>query len=301
MSLFSKITSSRWDIAFLDESLHDVVLGKTLHFNELNNPYKNECWFADPFILDVTETDIYVLVEEMPQNTNKGCISKLTIDKAKWTITNKEVILEEPWHLSFPFIIRENGKVFVAPESAYGKAWYLYELVTDQMGNDKLERVKKLCDDVVWDSIITNYWDEPIMFTAAHDDFQLDIYKKDERKDLFTQYESIQSDRQNMRMAGDLFVDANQIYCPSQNSKPGSYGEAVEIKKVSHDADGWHFETIRKICPPKGILNDGIHTLNSYKGLIVVDIHRQANLLSLIIKKLVMIKKYLKLKHYANR
>lgn len=297
MSWFSKLVSCRWDIAFLDESLHDVVLGKTLHFNELNNPYKNECWFADPFILDVTETNIYVLVEEMPHNIQKGRISKLTIDKETWTITDKEVILEEPWHLSFPFIIRENGKVFVAPESAYGQAWYLYELVTDQMGNDKLERIKKLCDDVVWDSVIANYWNEPIMFTAAHDDFHLDIYKMDKNIDMFTQDESIQSDKQNMRMAGALFVEENQIYCPSQNSRPGSYGEAVEIKRVSYNDEGWSFQTINKIKPPKGILNDGIHTFNEYKGVIVVDIHRQANLLSLIIKKLVMIKKSILSKH----
>lgn len=297
MSLLSNFVSCRWDIAFLDESLHDVVLGRTPHFKEPFNPYKNECWFADPFILDVTETEIYVLVEEMPHNINKGRISKLTINKDKWAITNKEVILEEPWHLSFPFIIREEGKIFVAPESAYSKAWYLYELITDKDGKDKLQRVKKLCDDVVWDSIITNYWNEPIMFTAVHDDFHLDIYKKDETTGLFTQYESIESKQQNMRMAGDLFMDENQIYCPSQNSRPGSYGEAVEIKRVSHDVDGWHFQTTNKIQPPKGILNDGIHTFNEYKGVIVVDIHRQANLLSLIIKKLVILKKAILSKH----
>lgn len=294
MSLLSKFSSCRWDIAFLEENLQNVVLKHPLHFQELNNPYKDESWFADPFILDVTEKEVFVLVEEMPHNTPKGRISKLTINKMTWTITNKEVVLDEPWHLSFPFIIREGEKVFVAPESANGKAWYLYELVTNQEGKDRLVRVKKLCNDVVWDSIITTYWGEPIMFTAAHDDFHLDIYRKDEGADMFTQHESICSNKQNMRMAGDLFKCADAIYCPSQNSKPGSYGEAVEIKEVSQDADGWCLKTIRKICPPKGILNDGIHTLNSYKGLVVVDIHRQANLLSLIIKKLVMIKKAIK-------
>jgi len=296
MSLLSKISSCRWDIAFLDESLHDVVSGKTLHFKEPANPYKNECWFADPFILDVTDKEIYVLVEEMPHD-NKGRISKLTINRAKWEITNKEVILEEPWHLSFPFIIREGEKIYVAPESAYGKAWYLYELVTDSKGKDKLIRVKKLCDDVVWDSIIANYWDEPIMLTAAQDDFHLDIYKIDKENDLFVPSESIVSDKQNMRMAGDLFVVDNQIYCPSQNSKLGSYGEAVEIKTISHTTQGWELNTITKLYSPKGVLNDGIHTLNSYKGLVVVDIHRQANLLSLLIKKLVMLKKYILSKH----
>ncbi|MCQ2342572.1 MAG: hypothetical protein MJZ75_03645 [Paludibacteraceae bacterium] len=294
MKIFSKLISCRWDIAFLEENLQEVVNGKQVHFIKLKNPFKNDSWFADPFILDVTDTYIYLLVEEMQSNTQKGVISKLTIDKSSWTITNKEVVLEEPWHLSFPFIIREGEKVFVAPESANGGAWYMYELTTDKQGKDKLERVCALCNDVVWDSIITNYWEEPYMFTAAQDDFHLDIYRKNIQHNLFVKHESLCSVMQDMRMAGNLFTTGNHIYCPSQISKPGSYGEAVEIKEVSHSESGWNLRAIRKIVPPSGILNDGLHTFNEYKGLIVVDIHRQNTIISLLIKKLVMLKKAIK-------
>lgn len=290
MKLLSRFCSSRWDIAFLKESMQDVISGKTLHFIEPKNPYKEVSWFADPFILDVTDSEVFVLVEEMHQGIDKGRIAKLTIDKCSWTITNVQIILEEPWHLSFPFILRKDGKIYVAPESANGHAWYLYELIQDQNGTDKLIRVEKLCDDVVWDSIITNYWGEQLMFTAAQNDFYLDIYGFDQQKKLFTHKESIQSNKQNMRMAGDLFEVNNDIYCPSQNSRPGSYGEAVEIKRITNSSS-WTLDTIRKIKTPRGVLNDGIHTFNEYKGLIVVDIHRQSTLLSLLVKNLVIIKK----------
>ena len=41
--------------------------------------YKNEGWFADPFILDVTKREIIVLVEEWYDSIQRGRISKLTI------------------------------------------------------------------------------------------------------------------------------------------------------------------------------------------------------------------------------
>ena len=291
MSLLSRLCSSRWDIAFLEENLQDVVSGKHLHFIELQNPFKDSTWFADPFILDVTDTEIFVLVEEMNKSIQKGRIAKLTIDKKEWKITKVDILLEETWHLSFPFILRKDNKIFVAPESAYSHAWYLYELVQDDNGNDKLVRVEKLCDDIVWDSIITNYWNEPLMFTAAQNDFYLDIYGFNKDKGLYSLRESLHSNKQNMRMAGDLFCVNNHIYCPSQNSRPGSYGEAVEIKEISYSNSKWNLQSICKIRPPHGMLNDGIHTFNEYKGVIVVDIHRQKTFTSLLIKDLLIIKK----------
>lgn len=291
-SFFSRLCSSRYDIAFIENSIDEIVIGMSkIKFLEPANPFKESSWFADPFVLDVTESHIYLLVEVVTKDVNKGRIAKLTIDRSKLEITKVEILLEEPWHLSFPFIIRQKGKVYVAPESSQGHVLYLYELKTKDNGEEQLVRVKKLCDDQVWDSVFLEDGGSTLMLTSAHDDFCLDFYKYDAGRDLFIHSESIYSNKQNMRMAGGIFIFNEKYICPFQNSRPGSYGECTELKELRNSESGWKLQSIRKIFPPRGILNDGLHTFNTYKDVIVVDIHRQNNLISWIVKNMVMLKK----------
>ncbi|MBQ7631500.1 MAG: hypothetical protein IJS82_01905 [Paludibacteraceae bacterium] len=289
----SKLTSSKWDLAFIKEPIEDIVSGKPIHFIPVKNPYSDEYWFADPFILDVTDEYIYVLVEAMPATNHKGVIAKLTIQHDTMTIVKMDVILEEPWHLSFPDIQRRGDKIYILPEAAYSKQLHVYELPNTNDG--KLKKVKTICDDIIWDSTITDYFGESLLFTAHQNDFYLDIYRWDKESEMFTLSESIHSDKQNMRMAGALFKVGERIYCPSQISTPYNYGIGVELKEISHIDGEWKLTSIRRINPPKGLLTNGLHTFNTYKGLTIVDSHSYHHLLGLIVNKLVTLKKRCKL------
>ena len=290
---FSKLSSSRWDLAFIKEPIEDIVSDKPIHFIYVSNPYADEYWFADPFILDVTDEYIYVLAEAMPSTNHKGVIAKLTIQRNIMTIVNVDIVLEEPWHLSFPDIIRKEEITYVMPEAAYSKQLHLYQLTE----NDTiLKRVKTICNDIVWDSTLTNFFEEKLLFTAHQNDYYLDIYRWDEKQELFTLSQSIASDKQNMRMAGALFKVGNKIYCPSQISTPYNYGIGVELKEIEYINGEWMLKTIRRINPPKGLLTNGLHTFNTYKGFTIVDIHSYNHLTGLIINRLVAFKKRIKLK-----
>ncbi len=292
MKLFSKFLSSRWDLALIDENIQQIVANGRLHFIPVNNPFKNECWFADPFILDVTDTSIILLCEEMNRAIGKGRIAKITINRSTHTIVSYDIILEEQWHLSFPAIIRKNGKIYVYPESANSGVLYIYELIEAE-GQTSLKRVAQICDDVVWDSVITEYFDTPYLFTAHHNDFQLDIYQWDTKSTHFLPKESIMSQEQNMRMAGDVFCLNNHYFIPSQISTPCYYGKGVELKELIYNDGHFDLTIIRKINYPCGLYNDGLHTFNSYKGVTIVDIHKQNYLLGVLVKKMINIKKKL--------
>lgn len=289
--MFSKLASCRWDLAFIDESMDEILSGKTIHFTKVRNPFLDEYWFADPFILEVTPEYIYVLVEAMPSATQKGVIAKLTIARSSMTITDVEVILEEPWHLSFPNIMRKDGHIYIYPESAYGKKLYLYEL-NEINERTSLKRIKTLCDDVIWDTEISELLGgQPLLLTARHDDFYLDIYKWNDTIERFEYSESLESPEQNMRMAGSLFEHKGIIVYPSQISTPYVYGKAVELREISCDHGKWNLKEIRTIHPPKGILYRGLHTFNTYKGLTIVDVNQYNHFAGLIIGKLVEFKK----------
>ena len=292
-NFFRRHTSCRWELAFLKESLEDILNGQRPHFIYINNPFYKEFWFADPFILDIKEHYIYVLAETMPRSSEtKAFISLLTIDRHNKSIAKMENILQEEWHLSFPCIIRKGEDIYVCPESAEAERLFLYKLVKDSVGNHHLKRIKSICDDTVWDSDITRIFGSPLMFTAKQDNYHLDIYSWDSSIEKFIFSQSISSSRQNMRLAGSLFKLKGCIYCPQQDSGY-TYGNAVEINKIK-EIDG-HFYLSQSIVirPPRRLMIDGLHTFNSYNGLIVVDLLRQEHLLGLILRKLVSIKKRL--------
>ncbi len=292
--MLQKLSSCRWDLAFIDESMDEILCGKPIHFTKVRNPFSDEYWFADPFILDVTPENIYVLAEAMPSVTHKGVIAKLTIARHSMTITTVEVILEEPWHLSFPNILRKDGHIYVYPESAYGKKLYLYELIEDKQGKTTLKRVQTLCDDVIWDTEITELFGEPLLFTARQDDFHLDIYRWNSKQDRYIYSESIESAEQNMRMAGSFFEHKGTLVYPSQISTPYVYGKAVELRQISLQNGKWELNEIRTINHPEGILYRALHTFNTYKGLTIVDINQYNYFAGLIIGKLVVLKKKLR-------
>ncbi len=289
-SVLKRLTSCRWELAFIKESPEEIVNGKKPHYLYINNPF-TDYWFADPFILDVTNNKALVLAETMPRKSEgKASISLLTIDLQKKSITKMEIILTEKWHLSFPMILRKDGFIYVCPESAEAEKLFIYKLIQNKDGSHKLTMLKPICNDVVWDSDITCLFGSPKMFTAHRDNYHLDIYSWDYDQEVFIYEQSISSNRQNMRMAGSLFKVGTTIYCPQQDSGY-TYGNAVEINAIEVSENSYKLSPAVVIRPPRRLMIDGLHTFNCYKGYIVVDILRQEHLTGLILRKLVGLKK----------
>jgi len=271
-----RLTSQRWELGIIQNTLEDIVNNKPLRYQWIKNPYKDR-WYADPFVLDVTDDKIFLLVEDMPINNSifkkkdvleKASISKLTVNRHTYEIEKREVILDLPTHLSFPNIIRYKGDIYVYPENVFGEQLNIYKY---DLSQNKLIFAKTLINEPVWDSVITEYFGQPLCFTSREDDYHLDIYKWNEGKMIFEYWQSVMSDHRNMRMAGQLFRVGDKIYCPSQNSDR-SYGNATEIKEVQYKDGKFSFETIRTLKSEHPTLINGMHTLNEYNGIIVIDV-----------------------------
>ena len=114
MSLAEYIRRCKWDLAIASaEEGHRYDLPDwKLHV--IKAP--KDRWFADPFILDVTDEHIYVLVEELEHTTDKGRIAKLTIDRSTYDVLEVKIILELPEHLSFPAIYRDGNDIYISGE-----------------------------------------------------------------------------------------------------------------------------------------------------------------------------------------
>lgn len=264
--LIKKINAQYWALGFVFNGLDGVMNDQPIQVEWIKMP--KDGWFADPFILDVTDNEIQVFVEEMPVGLNKGVISLLKIDRHSLKIKSKKIILELPTHLSFPCILREAGNIYIYPESANSGKLDIYEY--DSVA-ETATFIKTICDDVVWDSCITDRFGERLLFTAAHNDLILDIYKWDEVKGRFLPWKQVLSDNKNSRMGGQLFEYNGKVYYPAQDCNE-NYGSAIQIKRINYTNETFSFETVKRITSPHPKMKLGLHTLNEYKGVVVVDV-----------------------------
>ncbi len=302
-----RLSDVRWTLGFVRGGMQTVMEGDHLDVDWVK--MSKDRWYADPFVLDVTDDEILLLAEDFGYDIRKGVISLLHIKRKSMEIVSRKVLLELPTHLSFPAIWRKNGHIYVYPENANSGRLDMYEY---DAVKEELTFVKTICDDVVWDSYITEAFGETLMFTAAHNDWHLDIYSYDPKKERFVAYELIDSQKPNSRLGGAVFVYDGQVYYPAQeNSK--TYGGAIDIKRIddrlkmideSH-LDAAHLdalrleqrfsvETVKHIESPHPKMKLGMHTMNEYKGVVVIDVkgYRYGKLGAMISKLIRKLKKY---------
>lgn len=266
-NLYWRLIRSRWELGFVRGGLDGVFSDKPLVVDWIINPFRDR-WFADPFVLDVTEDFVFVLAEEYEFKTRKGRIAKLTVNRKTLRIDHYCILLELPTHLSFPNILRKNGHVYVYPESCYNGRLDLYEYDPRQ---ERLVFERTICEDAVWDSSIVNVTGVPQLFTARSSDYNLDVYNWDDKINRFVYSFSVPSSEKSSRMAGQLFEYLGKTYMPSQYCET-VYGGGVIIKEVFVNENGVSFNEIKKLVSPHPKRKSKLHTLNEYKGVVIIDV-----------------------------
>ena len=81
-------------------------------------------YFADPFAFEEAGA-AYVFCEEYPYATGKGVISVFALDD-EGNPGPPRVALERPYHLSYPFVFRHDGEIWMTPESGQNRTLELY-------------------------------------------------------------------------------------------------------------------------------------------------------------------------------
>lgn len=265
--LFYKAIIHKWELAFIETPIDDVLQGKKLDFRYVKHQYRNR-WFADPFILSFNEQEIRLLVEDYSDRDRLGKISRLIIDRYSYEVKDVKIVLSLETHLSFPAIKRENGKIYIYPENNKAGGLWLYEYDFEE---EKCKEVKRLCDDPLTDAIQTNLFGSSLIFSTrepAPNSNILNIYSS--VNDVFSNVTQIVSFEENIaRNAGDFFEFKGEYYRPAQVCND-AYGQAVSLQKITGFINNFNFEEVRRIYPPNSAF--GLHTFNVYKDMIVVDI-----------------------------
>jgi hypothetical protein len=267
--VFNYIKETKYNIGFIDSDIKSILDGEPIKINWMKHGYKDR-WFADPFILDITDNAIVVLVEEWYDSIQRGRISKLIIDKNNFKLKDLKVMIDTGTHLSFPAIERRSDGIYIHPENSFKGCLeeYKYDPKTDSF-----IKVKTISNLPLTDSVCTDAFGEKMMFSTKLPDAngkELGIYLWDENNKCFTIKKYYHFSENISRMAGNFFEYNGKIYRPAQVCIK-SYGDAVSIQEVNYKDGEWSFKEVRRMYSPNPDLDLGFHTFNIWKDLIVVD------------------------------
>lgn len=239
-------------------------------FLEIPNP-PGHC-YADPFIVE-SQSRHWLFVEDWVDRDGRACLACMEVGTAGQT-GEPVVILEKPYHLSYPHVFRHDGDFFMIPETCGDGTVQLYRasrfpfewrLETVLMEGVRLVDTTPFFYDGVW-YFFTSTAEEPeeaCLFTSARIDGAWRYHPAN----------PIATDVRRLRGAGRIACprDGNILLRPAQDCSRG-YGYAVA------------FNEIRRLSPadyeerPAGVLLPdlmpglkGIHTFNSDSAFEVID------------------------------
>lgn len=261
---------SFWNIGFCDYTPENLIEKKSLpKIKWLKHPFRDR-FFADPFILEVSATEIVVFVEEYVFANPPGLIVELVIDRKSMKLKQRYELLRLPTHLSYPAIIRNDREILVYPENGASGKLNVYKYDAE---NHKLVEPDCILDEAVFDATICQLNDSYSLMVATKNPNNLEdayLYQSESVLGPFTQKGNVpfKSDKGCARMAGDFFVAFGNLYRPTQDCL-SRYGSAISI--MSFDATSYKEQKAFELRPQDYEYNLGIHTINFHKGLCVID------------------------------
>lgn len=260
--------SSNWNIGFTNCSPEELISTKRLsRIRWMKHPFKDR-FFADPFILNVSKDIITILVEECKFEDPKGIIVELDVDRKSMRMLKRTVLLEKNTHLSYPAIIRYEDKIYVYPENGASGQLNIYKY-----DNATLKDPICILNVAVADSTIVNFDNLFYMVTSHYPNTQNEVFLYASKSPLtlfkLDKDTPIQKDISCSRPAGNWIIVGDNYYRPSQDCKK-RYGSAIAVMKVYPNCN-FKEEKLFTLEPNSFRYNRGIHTLNFYNDICVVD------------------------------
>jgi hypothetical protein len=236
-------------------------------------PSKNHFW-ADPFAVE-HHGRYFIFFEELPYRTQKACIKAIEVFEDAEP-GEAQVVLERPYHLSYPFVFEWEGSLYLLPESAANGTVELYRC--EAFPHDWRPHKVLLENVSAYDATLWRESDRWWMFVnvaelGADSSDELHLYWSETPLGPWTAHRGnpVVSDARCARPAGPLFSRDGKLYRPSQDCSL-AYGHSVSINRVDVLREDDYRETaVDRFTPGwrEDVLR--VHTLGGSKRLRVID------------------------------
>lgn len=267
--IYKYCVKHKWEIGFLTSSIETILAGEKPKVWWVKHNYEDR-WFADPFILEENDEEITLLVEEYYEPIGLGRIAKLRIDKKSHRIVSNELVLQLDTHLSFPAIMRKDGKIYIYPENYKSGKLYLYEY---DLNTNQCKLAGVLCDVPLTDAVYRNIDGIDYIFSTRGENpngKNLGVYSRGE-DGKFTLSNTILFQENIARMAGDFFKVGTELYRPAQESNT-TYGHSISLQRIENDKGTFKVKEVVRLTSPHKIHKLGFHTFNKLGNTIVIDV-----------------------------
>lgn len=261
-----------WNVGYVETPLKDFIKDPQDYSEQITwfkRPLRRT-YFADPFVI-TTEKDTYLFFESYDYKTGKGRIEMVRKSKR---FRRRSVVLEEPFHLSYPFVFEHEGTVYCLPESSESGRLGLYRFDEDVL---KLVPECVLLEHIQAVDPTVVYYDGCWNLFLTQKDFpsvKLYRYTADNVKGPYTPFydNPVKVDCAGARMAGAFFEQDGDLIRPAQECMR-YYGTAVCLNRVQQLSERRFKEIqIAKIHPfIDSHFKQGLHTLNGNGSMTVFD------------------------------
>jgi hypothetical protein len=228
-------------------------------------------YLADPFPFRHKGQD-FIFAEQYPYATNRGCIAVVTADR-NGAVSAPRIVLEEPHHLSYPFVFEQAGQIWMIPESGEARNVCLYRAVEFPYrwtreaclveGFEAYDTTPLFRRDGLWFFVClrsrkSTSWD------------MLGLYRADGLTGSWRPHADnpVAIDARLSRPAGAFIRQDGRTLRPVQDCARG-YGSGVTFCRLDALSDSTFVQT------PVGRIRSGrfwCHTYNRQSGLEVVDL-----------------------------
>ena len=242
---------------------------------------------ADPFL--VKEGEIWNLFFEVYNNaTEQGDLAVAT-SKNTWIWHYEKVILDEPFHLSYPYVFKSNGDYYLIPESFEANSIRLYK--ADSFPTH-WTYVKTLVDgrDYVDNSVIF-FHDKWWLYSSVTSNDTLYLHYADSLMGPWKEHPQspiVSQDVHKSRPSGRLLVYDGRLYRFTMDIDPpvGTHQvmvyEVIEITPTSYveklaqeapivkaSGSGWNGQAMHQLDPVQIDLNSWIASVDGFGEYLI--------------------------------
>ncbi|MGH6803333.1 MAG: glucosamine inositolphosphorylceramide transferase family protein [Methyloceanibacter sp.] len=260
----------RWGISFLSGNWDKLEFSRS---TEATLP-RGRFW-ADPFLWSYGGKT-FCFVEDFVYKTNKAHITALELTGTK--VVEHGIALQEPFHLSFPFLFQYKGDLYMCPESAHSRQirvyrcaqfplnWVLHRVVMDHVS----------AVDTMFFEKGGKWWMLTSIDQSETREYGSELYLFSANSPLETAWvphpqNPLKIDARGGRNAG-LIMDGGKLFRVGQRQGFDRYGEGLLVYEIKAVSD-WTFieDLVTEINPTfrKGLI--GTHHLASDGKTTVID------------------------------
>lgn len=233
---------------------------------------------ADPMLYRDPDTGrAYCFVEEVVRATRRGHIAVLGESDGRWSWLG--VAIREPFHLSFPFLFRFKGDLYMCPESAESGEIRVYRCTGMPLEwelDTVLMRNVSATDTMLFPHA-GRWWMLTNIDRARSPDHQSELHVFHADSPLATDWQALPGNpvRVDCRGGrnGGLEIRGGRIYRFGQLQSFNAYGQGLNRYEVTRlDADAYEEVFREAIVPPPALGAHGIHTYSGIDGWLAVDL-----------------------------